>query len=229
MRHAKADQKNDPVIEDFERPLNRRGANDAAVMAKRFSESEIHVDALVSSPAVRAKTTADAFAAELKLPVQTDPRIYAADVMQLQETVRGLDDHLGSAVLFGHNPGFSDFLRYLTEEPYNDLPTAGIAVINLPLKSWKHTYAGKGTLRESFCPKEETIGFQNRDPRRNLIDRFRFWRFQRAQRLELIIAFAVGLLLLALLIPLIMRRSIDSSAAPRSGSEGSLYIERAEK
>lgn len=218
MRHAKSDRKGDPTIEDFDRPLSSRGAKDAPKMAERLAGSGTKVDALVSSPACRARSTAEAFSAQLHLPVQTDNRIYEAGIDELQAAVRDLDDANGSVALFGHNPGFSDFLRYLTEEPYADLPTAGIAVIELPLKSWKHTYAGKGFLKQFMAPKRTEIGLLQRNVPQKLSDRFRFWRFQRAQRLELIIAFAVGLLLLALLIPLIMRNSFDSAEVPGSGS-----------
>jgi phosphohistidine phosphatase len=226
VRHAKSDQKGDPAIADFDRPLSRRGERDAPKMAERLAASGLRVDALVSSPALRAKTTADAFAAALSLPVQTDERIYEADVLALQETVRGFDDHLSTVAVFGHNPGFSDFLRYLTEEPYADLPTAAVAVVELPLKSWKHVYQGKGFLKTFLAPRRDEIGRLHYTPPQTLTDRFRFWRFQRAQRLELIIALVVGLLLLALLIPLIMRGTINAKYAPVEGSRPHTVIDR---
>jgi len=188
-------------------------------MAARLADSGIKVDALVSSPACRALSTAEAFSRKLNLPVQTDARIYEAGVAELQAVTRELDDRLNSVALFGHNPGLSDFLRYLTEENYADLPTAGIAVIDLPLKSWRHTFEGKGVLKSSFCPKREDLGMKNA-PVIGWADRFRFWRFSGAHRLEMIIALAVGALLLAILVPVIMHQSIDDSAMPQQGSMG---------
>lgn len=218
MRHAKSDRKNDPSINDFDRPLSRRGERDAPVMAARLADSGIQVDALVSSPACRALSTAEVFSERLNLPVQTDKRIYEADVAALQAVVRDFDDRFNCVALFGHNPGLSDFLCYLTEENYAELPTAGIAVIELPLKSWKHVFGGKGLLKNSLCPNRDELGMQNSGPVLSLADRFRFWRFSRAHRLELIMALTAGIIILAFLVPVIMRQSTDSSVAPQEGS-----------
>ena len=135
VRHAKADNPNSSM-HDFDRTLSRCGGRDADVIAKRLAGSGVQADALISSPAVRALSTAEFFAAELRLPVQTDARIYEAGVSELLAVVRGLDDSHSTVVLVGHNPGISEFLRYLTDENYADLPTAGLVTVSLPLKSW---------------------------------------------------------------------------------------------
>jgi phosphohistidine phosphatase len=218
VRHAKSGWKNDPAIEDFDRPLNRRGERDAPAMAARLAESGIKVDALLSSPACRALSTAEAFSRELNLPIQTDARIYEAGVAELQAAVRDLDDANRSVALFGHNPGISDFLRYLTEENFADLPTAGIAVIELPLKSWKHTFGGKGFLKNGLSPGNDNLGARQTEPNLRWADRFRFWCFQKAQRLEIILVVVIAALLLLLLVPFVMHQSINSSAMPQQGS-----------
>lgn len=219
MRHAKSDQKNDPAISDFDRPLNHRGVKDAAAMARQLAESGFRVDALVSSPAVRALSTAEAFAAQFNLPLRTDARIYEAGINELQAAVRDLDDANGSVALFGHNPGISEFLRYLTEENYADLPTSGIAVIELPLRSWRHTFGGKGFLKTGLISKGGNLGLRQMGPHLHWSDRFRFWRFQKAQRLEIVIAVVVAALLLLLSIPFLMHQSIDSAALPNRATE----------
>src|SRR4051812_25574812 len=61
IRHAKSSW--DPAVpKDFDRTLNERGHKDAPVMAKRLLKRDIEIDSLVSSPAVRALTTASYFA-----------------------------------------------------------------------------------------------------------------------------------------------------------------------
>lgn len=217
VRHAKSDWKNDPTIEDFDRPLNHRGERDAPAMAKRVAEIGLRVDVLISSPALRALSTAEALAKKLNLLVQIDQRVYEAGVHDLLTVVRGFDDHQSNVVLVGHNPGLSEFLRYLTDENYADLPTAGVAVVELPLKSWRYTFEGKGVLKNSLCPKREELGMKNA-PALSWADRFRFWRFSGAYRLEIVIVLAVGLLVLFLLVPVLMHQSIDESALPQQGS-----------
>jgi phosphohistidine phosphatase len=217
VRHAKSD-KSDPLLNDFDRPLNHRGERDTSAMAGRFAATSRRVDALISSPAVRALSTAEVFAGKLSLPVQADQRIYEAGVNELLAVVRGLDDHCSSVMLVGHNPGLSEFLRYLTDEKYADLPTASVAVVELPVKVWRHTFAGKGVLKSSLSPEKESLGFQHEGPVPRWTDRVRFWRFQRAYRLEIIAALVIGFLLLMLLVPLLMHRSVDESAMPQQGS-----------
>ena len=56
IRHAKSSW-GDFSLPDFERPLNERGKKDAPEMAKRLLDKKINIDAFVSSPAKRAKST----------------------------------------------------------------------------------------------------------------------------------------------------------------------------
>jgi len=219
VRHAKSD-KSDPTLNDFDRPLNPRGQCDAPVIAERLAKSGLRVDALVSSPAVRALSTAEALAQKLSLPVQTDLRVYEAGVNELLTMVRGFDDRHSNIVLVGHNPGLSDFLRYLTDENYADLPTAGIAVVDLPLKSWRHTFDGKGLLKKSISLNEERFGMRTGGPVLSRPERYRIWRFEHAKQIYLTIIFAFATLLILGAVGLVMHNSTDSSARPQQGSMG---------
>ena len=64
IRHAKSSW-DSPLFKDFDRPLNERGLHDAPIMAKRLLEHKISLDAILSSTALRAKTTANHFAKAL--------------------------------------------------------------------------------------------------------------------------------------------------------------------
>ena len=61
VRHAKSSW-DDPSLNDFERPLNGRGKRDAPMMADRIFDKGVKLDYIVSSPAKRAKKTAEEFA-----------------------------------------------------------------------------------------------------------------------------------------------------------------------
>lgn len=61
IRHAKSSW-DSGVANDFDRPLNERGKHDAPMMAKRLADKKIKIDAFISSPAKRAKKTAEEFA-----------------------------------------------------------------------------------------------------------------------------------------------------------------------
>ena len=55
-------------MSDFDRPLNQRGTNDAPQMAGRILSSKLSIDQIVSSPALRAITTAETFSKVLDIP-----------------------------------------------------------------------------------------------------------------------------------------------------------------
>jgi phosphohistidine phosphatase len=65
VRHAKSSW-DDFSIKDSDRPLNDRGKKDAPMMAKRLLKKDVKIDAFISSPAKRARKTAEAFVKEYK-------------------------------------------------------------------------------------------------------------------------------------------------------------------
>ena len=116
--HAKS-SRDDPSLPDRERPLDERGLRDAPAMGKRLAERKIKPDLLVSSPAVRALTTAHLIADELgyaRDDIAIDDRLYASSADGLLAVVRVLDNKLGSVMLFGHNPEFTDLAQRLSGE-----------------------------------------------------------------------------------------------------------------
>ncbi|MDP2894669.1 MAG: histidine phosphatase family protein, partial [Sulfurimonas sp.] len=64
IRHAKS-SRSDETLEDFERPLNKRGKENAPMMGERLKEKGIMPGIIISSPAKRAKTTAEVIAKEI--------------------------------------------------------------------------------------------------------------------------------------------------------------------
>ena len=158
LRHAKSSWK-DLSLPDADRPLNKRGKRNAPEMGVRFAQqypkADIH---LVSSPAKRAITTARLFAEAVGYPVETievDDRIYQADASALLEIVRGLDDSWDHVVLVGHNPGFTDFINSATKHFIENLPTAGVAVLQYHEDSWRDVGTTQATLAELGFPKKK--------------------------------------------------------------------------
>jgi len=158
VRHAKSSWDN-AALSDFDRPLNDRGRRDAPLMAQRLVhllDGEINVQ-LVASPAVRTTSTARIFAEALGQPpasIRFDQRIYDADADALLAVVRSLDDQHSNAVLFGHNPGISDFCHQLARCDFDDMPTCAIARIDFDLIHWRDLAPGRGRLLAYTFPKE---------------------------------------------------------------------------
>jgi phosphohistidine phosphatase len=138
IRHAKSDQSF--FGNDFERPLNERGRSDAALIAKRLLDKNYKIDALVSSPAVRAKKTAELFSETLKMPAEEIifiSALYHASPEVFYEVVSGLPDELNVVAIFSHNPGISYFVNSLnTGTKIDNIPTSGIFGISADITTW---------------------------------------------------------------------------------------------
>lgn len=156
VRHAKSSW-NDLDLSDFERPLNERGRRDAPVMAQRFKKLRRLPDLLLSSPALRAVTTARMFGEGLGFPVdniELNTRIYEASVDTLLKLIRGLDPDTRHAMLFGHNPGFSELAHRLATCRFDDMPTCAIASFELQIADWSEAGPGCGRLASYLYPKD---------------------------------------------------------------------------
>lgn len=139
VRHAKSDW-GDPSLEDFERPLNARGERDAPEMARRMVEAGLKPTLIVTSPAVRALATARIFARAFGCParkIRHADEAYLASPGTLLEIVRRLGGRSRHVMLFGHNPGISQFATLLTgDDSLGDVPTAAVVSLAVDAKSW---------------------------------------------------------------------------------------------
>src|ERR1041385_531010 len=115
VRHAKSRWAS-PEMDDFDRPLNERGEKDAPHMAKVLKERKVFPDRMISSPAVRALTTCKAFAKVLdfdKHNIITVDQLYHASPDTWLKVLKSLkehkDDNEDVALVFGHNPGITEF------------------------------------------------------------------------------------------------------------------------
>ncbi|OUJ75782.1 SixA phosphatase family protein [Hymenobacter crusticola] len=138
MRHAKSSWDFDDLT-DKERPLNNRGREDAPLMGQALAKRTIHLDLLVSSPAVRAMSTAALVAHEVNYPpnqIEVVERIYRAEVLDMLDIVRSLPDPADSVLLVGHNNTLTDFANLLSPSQLNELPTAAIVCLKFSCAHW---------------------------------------------------------------------------------------------
>ena len=131
--------------------VDEKGSLMGEVMTKNSFSPEI----IVSSPAERAKQTANLVkdSAALQAEVLFDERIYEASPLRLLDVVSGIEDEYDSALLVGHNPGFENLIRVLTGK-IEAMPTAALAIVDLEIGSWKEINAETGSLRNLIRPKE---------------------------------------------------------------------------
>ncbi|MGH8263225.1 MAG: SixA phosphatase family protein [Steroidobacterales bacterium] len=156
VRHGRADWDN-RQYSDFERPLNRRGQQQAREMAQRLGPLVRSADLLLTSPAVRAYTTATIFAKELNLPLRrvlTDERLYLASAADLLAVLKETGPRIAQIIMFGHNPGITDLARQLAGTPDQDeLPAAGTCSMEFDIEEWSQADFGKGQKATFEAPR----------------------------------------------------------------------------
>ena len=159
IRHAKSswDASN---VDDFDRPLNERGKRDAPRMGKRFKEKDIHPDWMVSSPAKRALSTAKRIAEALKYKkddIKSDRRLYHADEETILTVVKELKDNRNVVMLFGHNPGLTEFVNSLMDgsQDIDNIPTCGVVAFQFSIEHWTEVDWGKGKMLFFDYPKSK--------------------------------------------------------------------------
>jgi phosphohistidine phosphatase len=154
LRHAKSSWKNGGV-KDFDRPLNQRGLKAAPQVGKLIRKRKLKPDLVLSSPAERARQTAQLVleSAGLNVELRYDERIYEASAARLLEIVSQIEDSADSAMLVGHNPGMEELSEVLTGDGRH-LSTAALACIELNVEKWSKVRAGAGRLEWLAKSKE---------------------------------------------------------------------------
>ena len=150
-RHAKSDW-GDPSVRDHDRPLNARGLRDAPAMASRLRDEGVRLRHIVSSTALRARTTADQYAAVFHLEVADEPALYAASPRTILAVAAELPDEAEVAMLVGHNPGMTDAVAELTGE-HVELPTCAVAECAIDIDAWAELIEGSGRLIALRTPR----------------------------------------------------------------------------
>ena len=138
IRHAKSSW-GDFSLPDFDRPLNERGKHDAPIMARRLHKKGVKLDLLVSSPAKRAKRTAQAFAEEFqkdKDSILFKDELYLAGPEQFYTVLSQLDDSIDHVAIFSHNPGITTFANSLQIASIDDMPTCSVFAVTITADSW---------------------------------------------------------------------------------------------
>lgn len=149
IRHAKSSW-DDPYLDDHKRPLAERGLRDAPRMAQRLKKRDFKIDAMISSDAKRAKTTALIMAEILHFPKEDivfTPNLYMASANRILTEIRQTKNSVESLLVFGHNPGFNEIIEKLGGE-IDNLPTAGQFGFKLDIKDW-----------EDISPKKAKVWF----------------------------------------------------------------------
>lgn len=147
VRHGKSSW--ETPCEDIDRPLKKRAYKDIEHVSTAF---KAHLDCPVevfSSPAKRAKTTAELFKVKLNIEDQhfhIMPQLYTFNSDEVLQFIKDLDDKLDNVMLFGHNPAYTELVSKLGSIQIDNLPTSGLVSIVFEIESWKQILTGDTQL-----------------------------------------------------------------------------------
>lgn len=139
IRHAKSDW-SIGHLSDIDRPLNERGYADAHKMSSILKEKKIFPDLIISSPAVRAISTALIFCRTLNYDpkaILLNKNLYNTSAKEYISAVSKIDNKHGVVFLFGHNPTITNTANSLTNTVTEEMPTCAIAGIQSDLDDWE--------------------------------------------------------------------------------------------
>ena len=156
VRHAKSSWKY-PNLDDFERPLNKRGRKNAPFMGKVLKELKVSPDLIISSPANRAAMTARIIAGKINYPLENilySETIYEFGESALIHVVKQIDGAVNKAMIVGHNPAINGLANYIGDQPISNIPTAGVFCVDLDISSWAKISEHCGKFRFFEFPKK---------------------------------------------------------------------------
>ena len=167
LRHAKSDWAH-PEMQDHDRPLNARGREAAPQMGAYIKAERYKPDLVLCSTARRTVETFDLVSKALggAVDVKFEEALYLAEPRQLLERLHWVDEGVKSVMLIGHNPGMEQLAQTLCAPPADageeklhrrmreKYPTCALAVIRMPVMSWRGVKLGTGRLKDFARPKD---------------------------------------------------------------------------
>lgn len=158
IRHAKSSWDNHS-LSDIDRPLNKRGEQNALMMSEILLAGNNLPQLFLSSPAVRAINTAKIFAARFRIDpdlIKIEQSIYEAGIRELFLVVNDINDGYDTVFLFGHNPGLSSFTNLIGDKFIPEMPTCAIAGLEFDINRWSKVERGTGKLFLFDYPKKHS-------------------------------------------------------------------------
>ena len=140
LRHAKSSWAENG-LSDRQRPLAERGLRDAPTMGERFSSRGEHLERIISSPALRAHTTAQLFAESAGFTpadVVVEDDLYFLGSGSIGDVILSQDDQLQSIMLVFHNPDITHFVNSVDYEvSIDNVPTSGLVKLECDIVHWR--------------------------------------------------------------------------------------------
>jgi len=153
VRHAKSSWQYD--VNDRDRPLKKRGINDAILVSNAFKNKELFPDMVFSSPANRALSTCKIFIKNLEVideKLKIIENLYDFGGEHVIHFVKNLSEDYKNVMIFGHNHAFTSICNIFGDKFIDNLPTSGLVVIDFDVNSWSNIK--NGTTKFMIFPRD---------------------------------------------------------------------------
>lgn len=157
IRHAKSSWA-DASLDDFDRPLNKRGKRDSPEMANRLRLKEVQPDLIVASPAKRAKKTAIQMAKGTGYDparILFNEELYLGSLQYHLQVLETSFKQAETLFLVGHNYTITELAEYLSGTYLGNVPTCGVVAIQYNTQF--SAQEGAGTLLFFDYPKNRAL------------------------------------------------------------------------
>ncbi|HEU4601058.1 MAG TPA: histidine phosphatase family protein [Steroidobacteraceae bacterium] len=156
IRHAKTSPAHDGQ-EDWDRELEAKGKHEAQMMSERVKDQDLIPDLIITSPAVRARSTTKIFAEHLKVRknhIVEDERLYLASPDVMLTVLKELSGTHHHVFMVGHNPGITEFADRLSKErSVDNMPTSAVFTLEFHVKNWADVEWRSGVNAEFDYPR----------------------------------------------------------------------------
>lgn len=154
LRHAQSADKHVAEV-DKERELTPQGSRESLLIGSYLSKQKLSLDAIYTSTANRAKSSAGLIADAIK--IDTDKIILNEELFQASprtflDLINQFDDGLNHVMCVGHNPTITYVAEYITKAEIGDIVPGGMAIIRFNFNSWSEVSGGNGELVNYIYP-----------------------------------------------------------------------------
>ena len=155
VRHAKASYKN-TFLKDYERPLKKSGIEDIKQIGQYLKLKQHTPDYILTSGAQRTLESAKFLSHLLfnkPISMYENRMIYEADVNQMIEIIKSLDNQYKAVMIVGHNPTMTFLNNRISNSNIDYVPTSGTTIMEFKIQKWKDLKI-PGELIEFIYPKK---------------------------------------------------------------------------
>ncbi len=131
LRHADAGDPEAWTGDDAARPLSGKGRRQAGRLGRHLAAIDLRLDAIISSPKLRARETAEIVAEALGATVRLDDRLAGGFGPTEAEAIRHDAGSPRRILLVGHDPDFSELLADLVGAPSLGLKKGALARVDV--------------------------------------------------------------------------------------------------